>query len=323
MKRYLKIIMLVLILMFISTVKIYSADYSADNTSTVTLKMNPSTAKIGDNIEVTISAKVPNELEAIDTVLEYDANKLKLVEYEVNEHFQDLSGKDEETEKMQLSLVYGTLTSPSKGPAEAELVKFEFKVLDKAVVGEELSIKLSELSVFDFNLGEVIKKENKEEKVKIIENEPVEENDIVLSQIKITKKPTKTDYTVGEKFDKTGMEITAIYSDGTSKVIDNYTYSPEGELKETDQIITITYKEGEITKTATQAITVKAKVSSGETPKEEPKEEPKGESKGDGTQADKNFIKAGVSGYAFIAIPVTIILAIIFFNKYKKYSGIK
>ena len=119
------------------------------------------------------------------------------------------------------------------------------------------------------------------------------------------------------------MEITAIYSDGTSKVIDNYTYSPEGELKETDQIITITYKEGEITKTATQAITVKAKVSSGETPKEEPKEEPKGESKGDGTQADKNFIKAGVSGYAFIAIPVTIILAIIFFNKYKKYSGIK
>ena len=314
MKKYFKIIILAIILMFFSTVKIYSVD-----NTTVTLKMNPSTAKIGDNIEITITAKVPNELEAIDTVLEYDSNKLELVKYEVNEYFQDLSAKDEETKKMQLSLVYGTLTSPSKGPSEADLVKLKFKILDKAVVGEELSIKLSELSVFDFDLGEVIKEESKEEKIKIVENKPVEENDIVLSQIKITRKPAKTNYTVGEKFDKTGMEITAIYSDGTSKVIDNYTYSPEAELKETDQIITITYKEGEITKTVTQAITVKAKVSSGETPKEEPKEEPKG----DGTQADKEFIKAGISGFAFIAIPATIILSIIFFNKYKKYSGIK
>ena len=79
-------------------------------------------------------------------------------------------------------------------------------------------------AVFDFDLGEVIKEESKEEKIKIVENKPVEENDIVLSQIKITRKPAKTNYTVGEKFDKTGMEITAIYSDGTSKVIDNYTF---------------------------------------------------------------------------------------------------
>ena len=71
-----------------------------------------------------------------------------------------------------------------------------------------------------------------------------------LSKIEISKKPTKLAYKIGEKFDNTGMEVNAVYSDGTSKVITNYTYAPMDELKETDNKITITYIEGLITKTA-------------------------------------------------------------------------
>ena len=42
--------------------------------------------------------------------------------------------------------------------------------------------------------------------------------DAVLSSITVSKMP-KVEYTVGETFDSTGMEITATYSDGTAKVL--------------------------------------------------------------------------------------------------------
>ena len=46
------------------------------------------------------------------------------------------------------------------------------------------------------------------------------------------------------------MKVVAKYSDGTQKVITNYTYSPTGALTENDKKIIITYLEGNIEKTA-------------------------------------------------------------------------
>ena len=79
---------------------------------------------------------------------------------------------------------------------------------------------------------------------------------ITLTSIKITKAPTKTKYTEGEKFSKNGMVITAAYSDGTTKEITNYSISPSGTLKTTNKKITITYTENSVTKTAEQTINV-------------------------------------------------------------------
>ena len=87
-----------------------------------------------------------------------------------------------------------------------------------------------------------------------------------LESIKVTTAPTKTAYTEGEKFDKTGMKVIAKYSDGTTKEIKNYAYTPAGELKTTDKTITVSYTENEVTKTATQEITVVAKGNSGDEP---------------------------------------------------------
>lgn len=80
--------------------------------------------------------------------------------------------------------------------------------------------------------------------------------EITLSKIEISKKPTKLVYKPGEKFDPTGMEITATYSDGTTKKVLGYTYEPTGELKQADNKVTISYKEGAVTKTVEQKITV-------------------------------------------------------------------
>lgn len=75
-----------------------------------------------------------------------------------------------------------------------------------------------------------------------------------LTKIEITKNPQFLDYTVGEKFDPYGMEVTAFYSDNTKKVVADYDYSPKDELTESDTVITVTYQG----KTATLNIVLSA-----------------------------------------------------------------
>ena len=77
-----------------------------------------------------------------------------------------------------------------------------------------------------------------------------------LTKIIITKAPDKTTYTVGEVFDTTGMEVTAFYSDGSSKPVTGYTVKPSGALTAADTVVIITYTENGITKTESQKIQV-------------------------------------------------------------------
>lgn len=81
---------------------------------------------------------------------------------------------------------------------------------------------------------------------------------IKLTGIAITTPPTKTAYNAGETFDPAGMVVTATYSNGAKLTSPSYTFSPAGALTAGDTAITITYTELGVTKTATQAISVKA-----------------------------------------------------------------
>ena len=86
----------------------------------------------------------------------------------------------------------------------------------------------------------------------------VQAKPVTLESIAITVHPSKTEYTEGESFDPTDMEVTATYSDQNTAVISNdkYTYSPAGALSTGDTSITVSYTENGITKETTQAITV-------------------------------------------------------------------
>lgn len=84
----------------------------------------------------------------------------------------------------------------------------------------------------------------------------------VLASIEISNPPTKTAYKYGEVFSPAGMAVMARYTDGQSRTVTGYTYSPTGALKLSDTTITVSYTEGDVTKTTTQTITV-AKVLSG------------------------------------------------------------
>lgn len=76
----------------------------------------------------------------------------------------------------------------------------------------------------------------------------------VLDGVEITKAPTKTTYIAGETFDKTGMVVSAHYSDGTLKPVTSYFIDKTGALTVDDTYVTITYNKYN----AKQAITVKA-----------------------------------------------------------------
>ena len=78
----------------------------------------------------------------------------------------------------------------------------------------------------------------------------------VLASIEISNPPTKTAYKYGEVFSPAGMAVTARYTDGQSRAATGYTYSPTGALKLSDTTITVSYTEGDVTKTTTQAIKV-------------------------------------------------------------------
>ena len=81
---------------------------------------------------------------------------------------------------------------------------------------------------------------------------------VTLSSIAITTPPTKTTYTAGESFNTAGMVVKATYSDSSTATVTGYTVSPSAALTTGNTSVTITYTEGGVTKTATQAITVNA-----------------------------------------------------------------
>lgn len=78
-----------------------------------------------------------------------------------------------------------------------------------------------------------------------------------LTSIAITTPPTKTVYKIGEYFNTTGMVVTAYFDNDTSKAVSGYTYSPTSALTQDSTTITVSYTRRGITKTATQAITMK------------------------------------------------------------------
>mgnify|MGYP003289823822 CR=1 FL=1 len=81
-------------------------------------------------------------------------------------------------------------------------------------------------------------------------------SEVTLESIAISQEPNKIVYEVGETFDPSGMEITATYSDGSTKVIKtgySLSHTTATKLTGEETEITVTYQE----KTATQPISFK------------------------------------------------------------------
>lgn len=80
-----------------------------------------------------------------------------------------------------------------------------------------------------------------------------------VERIEITKQPTKTEYMAGDKFNPTGMVVTAVYEDGTSEPITNYIIFRGDKLVQGQADVTIQYDDGSANSgiNVKQTITVK------------------------------------------------------------------
>ena len=78
----------------------------------------------------------------------------------------------------------------------------------------------------------------------------------ILYSITVTTMPTKTTYEYGNTFDRTGMIVTATYTDGSTAAVTNYTVTPTSLTTLGTQNMTISYTEDEVSKTANFNITV-------------------------------------------------------------------
>ena len=134
---------------------------------------------------------------------------------------------------------------------QAEYSNGTFNVVNKYSVPNGRGLKSGQTSVtISYTEGGITKTVDQEITV-LEEQAPVE-----LSEIKITNRPNKIAYKVGENFDPTGMVITAIYSDESSKMVTNYEVENGINLQAGQGSVTISYTEGDITKSAIQRIIV-------------------------------------------------------------------
>ena len=81
--------------------------------------------------------------------------------------------------------------------------------------------------------------------------------DPVLSSISVTTWPTKVTYNAGERFDPTGMVVTATYGDNsTENVTSSCNFTPAAFAEKGMQTVTVSYTEGGVTKICTLSVTV-------------------------------------------------------------------
>ena len=183
------------------------------------------------------------------------------------------------------------------GGKNENILKIEYVLSSEAE--NQAKISVTEIEAATAGL-EDFEMTDKNKIITINKNESGDDPDtnVTLESIKIATEPTKTTYAVGEKFDKTGMKVIATYSDGSTKEITNYKYTPMENLTKDDTKVTISYTENGVTKVIEQTITVK-----------------------DVTTSGGNLGNEGIETYV---LPFTIItlIAIVSFMKLIKYKNI-
>ena len=92
---------------------------------------------------------------------------------------------------------------------------------------------------------------------------------VTLSSISLSG-TYQTTFEYNETFNYTGLVVTAKYSDGSSKAVTSYTVSSPDMTKTGTQSVTVTYKENNISKSASYNITVKEEIIELETIYKEP-----------------------------------------------------
>ncbi len=245
MKKSLKIVLVVMLLIILML-----SMNSLATTSAIKLTASKTEVAVGEEFTILVSLESEEEILAIESLLEYDTNVFELKSKKIEQGGTNLDAGD--NQRLDLSM--------------NEAIKSGNLFTLVLAVKEDVSSQTSEIKLKDIRITNTdyndLPVEDQVVSMNITgkQTEP-EAPAVTLSKIEIEKAPDKVDYTEGEKFSSTGLVIKAVYSDGTKKEVTNYTYSPNAELRTENKLITFSYEENGVTKSTTQAITVKAKQS--------------------------------------------------------------
>jgi len=256
--------------------------------ATISLRADKTSLYRGDTVQVTLSlkdVKSTDKVTSIEGYVNYDKNVIEDITYgsivkaadnTVTIENEVLTVEDVTGGNVSSSSAYiGFNSDPASNndnkfvidfkdgvSTNADLLKINFKVKANATYGEIKNAITYKAFVITMGSDEISQEitGNIDLTINKVNTDPDNPDDPeptkTLTGIAITTAPNKTSYKVGEKFDKTGMVVTAGYSDGSKSAVTSYTYSPTGALTKDDKTITVTYIEGGVTKTATQNITV-------------------------------------------------------------------
>lgn len=214
---------------------------AASGNATVNVKLTPSATSVeaGETFTVVLSQECSDGLISVDSKLEYNENIFELTNIAMGNGWTNYGDGNIITAMSDEDITSGDV----------------FTLTFKALTESTGKISITNIEAYkDYN--DIVNVDD--QGVEITVGNGAAEVPVTLSSISVTNGPAKTEYTAGEKFDASGMQITAKYSDGTSKTVTDFTYSPDGELKTSDKKVTISYTEDGVTKTVEQAITVKS-----------------------------------------------------------------
>ena len=319
----------------------------ADDTFEVKLQPSATELQRGEkfNVKLLIQQNTDEKgIQGIEAKFEYDTDVLELQKNNNNlDAYTENGTYDVTVNEQKIIIAENSLNNIQNNVV---IVTIPFKVKDDANY-EETSILLSEISGshIDLETGDSTNYTGTSEEIKLNIVEQKQEEVVKLNEIKVTNNPTKINYNEGEKFNPEGMIVEAIYSDNSSSVITNYTYSPKDELKESDNKIYISYKEGNETKETTLDIKVNKNApiinkDSNETEKQQKQEDKnKIENQNDTTveinnsktdetkleksnEADGKLPQTGMIGSAIPVVLVIglIVMAVVFLKKYNKLN---
>ena len=250
MKMKKKLVLISMVFMLLLSVSIASFAAEGNLTATLTATADKQNLKAGEEVLITLSLKnisnlTGNGITNITTTIKYDTNIFEeITDGDITSSLLKIYNDNDSTHELSF-----TTSNGIKEDTELAIIKFKVK---ESVSNTSTTIKFTNTNVSESG-GSLVQISDSEVPLQIgLSNIP----EAKLTKREITKKPTKIAYKIGEKFDPTGMEVTATYDDGKTVKVTDYTYAPITELKETDTVVTITYKEGTITKTAEQKITV-------------------------------------------------------------------
>lgn len=239
MKKKLGVVLLTILVIMLNIATISLAENEQ-----VTLKSSKDSVKSGDTFVLTVSQESEG-LTGFESTLNYDTDVFNLTKKELGSGWIDI-GNETKLDAMANSAV-----------KTGEVFKLTF------TVKEDVSATTSEIKLTGIKLyrtsSDKADFEDKSISIKVNEASSSGDNNetqVTLSKIEITKAPNTIDYKEGEQFNATGMEVTATYSDNSTKKVTNYTYAPNTALKTENKLVTISYTENGVTKSTTQAINV-------------------------------------------------------------------